>query len=142
MYGLIKYGVIVPTKSDDMYWDSSGRDGGRDVGVTGSPKKRPSLLEKKSVLMNTPQSDMTSDPKDEEIDPPKDGSTDEDPEDEEFITVTNKKGRHNSSGSLAKLRTDMKFPATDVNKRKTRNSMKLESTDVELDSDFHKAESA
>ena len=134
---LYKYGVIIPVNSDDKLCDLPRRDKEKEDGITGSPKKRPYLLDKKSILMNTPKSDITPDPKDDNIKPPKE------PEEGEFITVTNKKGWCKSSaGALGKIQTDMKFPRTDGNKRQTRNSKRLEGTNVESDLDFHKAESA
>ena len=80
---LIKYGVIIPVDSDDKVYNSPRQGGqGNEAGTTGSPKKRPHLLDKKSVLLNTPQSDVTPDPTDDDIEPPK-----EPEEGEEFITV-------------------------------------------------------
>ena len=83
---LLKYGVTIPTSSDDKLCDSPRGDGEKDNGIIGSPKKQACLLDEKSVLLNTPQSDVTPDPKDNDIEPPKDL------EEEEFITVTNRKG--------------------------------------------------
>ena len=134
---LYKYGVIIPVETDTKLCDSHRREQEKEVGITRSPKKRPHLLDEKSVLLVTPQSDVTPDPTDDDVEPPKEPQGDE-----EFITVPTKKGRRKSSGALGKIQTDMKFPPTDGNNRRTRNSNRWEIPDDESDSDFQKAESA
>ena len=134
---LYKNGVIIPVETNNKLCKSPRRDHDEEVEITGSPKKRPHLLDEKSVLLNTPQSDVTPDPTDDDIEPPKRNK-----EGEEFITVNTKKGPRKSSGALGKIQTDMKFPMIDGNKRRTRNSNRWEIPDEdESDSDFHKAES-
>ena len=68
---LYKYGAIIPVENNYKGDDSPSREHEKEVEITGSPKKRPHLLDEKSVLLNTPQSDLTPDPDDDEVEPPK-----------------------------------------------------------------------
>ena len=68
---LYKYGVIIPVDVDNEVFYSPRREGEKEIGITGSPKKSSHLLDKKLVLLNTPQSDITPDPTDDDIEPPK-----------------------------------------------------------------------
>ena len=135
--GATKYGIIIPVDVDSEVFYSPRRKREKEAGTTGSPKKRPHLLDEKSVLLDTPQSDVTPDPKDDDVE-----SSEEPEEGEEFITVNSRKGRRKSSGALGKLQTDMKFTTTSGSKRQTRNSNRWEIPDDGSDSDFQKAESA
>ena len=90
---LYKYGIIIPVKTNDKECDSPRREQEKEAEITSSPKKRPHLQDEKSDLLNTPQSDITPDPEDNNVEPPKE------PEGEAFVKVT-KKDRRKSSGAL------------------------------------------
>jgi hypothetical protein len=139
---LKKYGVI--TEVTDVIsspWKTPMKSEFTFQEDTPSKRKSNQITDKSELTQtsNEPNDDAEVTTKESDTTPESSEETTEDG----FKPVSNKKGRRRSMDELANLKTSMNFSSK--GNRKTRNSQRFavleDSTHVEKDSDFHKAES-
>jgi hypothetical protein len=108
---------------------------------TPSKRKSNQITDKSELIQHPKESNDDAEVTTKESDTTPESS--EETTEDGFKPVSNKKGRRRSVDELANLKTSMNFSSK--GNRKTRNSQRFDvledSTHVEKDSDFHKAES-
>jgi hypothetical protein len=138
---LKKYGVITEVTDVSSLWKTPMKSEFTFQEDTPSKRKSNQITDKSELTQTSkePNDDAEVTTKESDTTPESSEETTEDG----FKPVSNKKGRRRSVDELANLKTSMNFSSK--GNRKTRNSQRFDvledSTHVEKDSDFHKAES-